>query len=126
MEHQVNDDKEHHDSDDVSGIQGFASWTSVLGKPYMDVSAAEYVISPSIIDASLTSESLPARDGFGRSSRGADALQSPDHDQVAVRVANGHRWWVQGPTDSTANDPRRLMASRRSDRLGRTYPNMPR
>jgi len=48
VEHQVNDDKEHHDSDDVSGIQGFASWTSVLGKPFMDVSAAEYVISPSI------------------------------------------------------------------------------
>ena len=89
MEHQVNDDKEHHDSDDVSGIQGFASWTSVLGKRFMDVSAAEYVISRSIIDAYLTSESLPARDGFGCSSRGADALQSPDHDQVAVRVANG-------------------------------------
>jgi hypothetical protein len=41
VEHQVNDDKEHHDSDNVSGIQGFASWTSVLGKPSMDVSAAE-------------------------------------------------------------------------------------
>jgi hypothetical protein len=60
VEHQVNDDKEHHDSDDISGIQGFASWTSVLGKPFMDVSAAEYVISPSTIDASLTWESRAA------------------------------------------------------------------
>src|SRR5579864_50313 len=30
VEHQVNDDKKHHDSNNVSGIQGFASWTSVL------------------------------------------------------------------------------------------------
>jgi hypothetical protein len=63
VEHQVNDDKQHHDSDDVSGIQGFASWTSVLGKPYMDVSAAHYVISPPIVDASLTAESPPPGTG---------------------------------------------------------------
>src|SRR5450759_618696 len=55
----------------------------------MDVSGGEYRISPSIIDSSLISASLLARDGFGRSSRRADALQSPDHDPVAVRVASG-------------------------------------
>ena len=56
VEHQVNDDKEHHDSDDVSGVHGFAYWTSVLGKPFKDRRASEDVISPSIIDASLTSQ----------------------------------------------------------------------
>ena len=33
VEHQINDDKKHNDSDDVSGIQGFASWTLVLVVP---------------------------------------------------------------------------------------------
>jgi hypothetical protein len=51
VEHQVNDDKKHHDSDDVPGIQGFPSWTSVLGKPFMDVSGREYCPSSFIIDA---------------------------------------------------------------------------
>jgi hypothetical protein len=45
MEHQVNDDKEHHDSDDVSGIQGFASSTSVLSKPLIGVNNGESAAS---------------------------------------------------------------------------------
>jgi hypothetical protein len=49
VEYQINDDEEHHDSDDVSGIQGLASWTSVLGKPLADVSAADYGNSPSLL-----------------------------------------------------------------------------
>src|SRR5579859_7727877 len=33
MEYQVDDDQKHDDSDDVSGIQGFASWTSLMNQP---------------------------------------------------------------------------------------------
>jgi hypothetical protein len=36
VEYQVDDDKKHHDSGDVSGIQGLASWTLVLGKTVND------------------------------------------------------------------------------------------
>jgi hypothetical protein len=44
VEHQVNDDKEHHDSDDASGIQGFVSWAKSSANG-MDVSGAKYGIS---------------------------------------------------------------------------------
>jgi hypothetical protein len=63
VEYQINDDEEHHDSDDVSGIQGSASWTSVLGKPLMDVSAAEYGTSPSLLREGIT---VPSRKGGRR------------------------------------------------------------
>jgi hypothetical protein len=38
VEDDINDDQEHHDSDDVSGVQRSPPWASALGKQSVDIS----------------------------------------------------------------------------------------
>ena len=58
MEYQVDDDQQHYDSDDVSGIQGFASWTSLINQP---------AIVLTVVDLSSSCQSLTIFKRFGPS-----------------------------------------------------------
>jgi hypothetical protein len=56
VEYQVDDDQKHDDSDDVPGIQGFASWTSLINQP---------AIGLAIVDLSSSCQSLTIFKRFG-------------------------------------------------------------
>ena len=56
MQNQVDDDQKHDDSDDVSGVHGFASWTSPINQP---------AIVLTVVDLSSSCQSLTIFKRFG-------------------------------------------------------------